>query len=126
MLKQTILIVILSLIAIFFRAEISYLLNALVYAHNAVSGMLHFIFSDDGVGRLIQNLISLLILPFFCGLLVGLVFWLIKRDTMPYIMAIVWVLWLILLVTMVAQTGAMHHGSVDKMAHIKPDTVAVA
>lgn len=116
MLKQSILILILTLVTIFFRAEISHILNALVYAHNAIAGSLHFIFSDDTVGRLIQNVISLLLLPFICGLLVALVFWLIKRATMPHIMAVVWILWLILLITMLAQTGGPKKATVDTMA----------
>ncbi len=117
MLKQIILIIVLSLIAIFFRVEISHVLNALVYVHNEVSHLLHMIFAEGATGRVIQNLIALLIIPFICGALVGLVFWLVKRATMPHIMAVVWGLWLILLVTMLAQTGmTSSHGSVSRMA----------
>jgi hypothetical protein len=110
MLKQVILILVLSLIAIFFRVELSHLLNGLVYAHNQVSHLLHMIFAEGATGRVIQNLIALLIIPLAIGLMVGVVFWLVKRDTMPHIMSVVWVLWLILLVTMLAQTGG-HNGS---------------
>lgn len=125
MLKQSILILILTLVTIFFRAEISHVLNALVYVHNAIAGSLHFIFSDDKVGRLIQNVISLLLLPFICGLIVALVFWLVKRVTMPHIMAVVWILWLILLITMLAQTGAPKKATVGTMAnHITPGETA--
>lgn len=116
MVKQVILIVLLSLVAIFFRSEISHLLNAVVYAHNAVAKLLHFIFSDDTVGKLIQNVIALLFLPFVAGLIVALIFWLVKRATMPHIMAVVWVLWLVLLITMLAQTGITDSGTVNKMA----------
>jgi xanthosine utilization system XapX-like protein len=116
MLKQVILIVVLSLIAIFFRVELSHLLNALVYVHNQVSHLLHMIFAEGATGRVIQNLISLLIIPFVCGLIVGVVFWLVKREAMPHIMAVVWVLWLILLITMLAQTGMGGKTTVNRMA----------
>ena len=106
MFKQIILIIVLSLTAIFFRVEISHLLNILVYLHNQVSHLLHMIFSEGVTGRMIQNLIALLIIPFVFGLIVGIIFWLVKRATMPHIMAVVWALWLILLVTMLAQTGS--------------------
>jgi hypothetical protein len=117
MFKQVILIIALSLMAIFFRVEISHLLNALVYLHNQVSHLLHLIFSDDVTGRVIQNVIALLIIPFVFGLIVGIVFWLIKRATMPHIMAIVWGFWLVLLVTLLAQTGSItSKATVNRMA----------
>jgi hypothetical protein len=74
------------------------------------------VFSEGATGRLIQNLISLLIIPAICGFIVGIVFWLIKREAMPHIMAVVWVLWLILLVTMLAQTDFGHGKTVNRLA----------
>lgn len=118
MLKQSILIIVLSLIAIFFRVELSHALDLLVRAHNSVSHLLRLVFADDAIGRTIQNLIALILIPTFCGLIVGLGFWLVKRGTMPHIMAVVWVLWLILLVTMLAQTGSVITGrTVADMRH---------
>lgn len=118
MLKQTILIIVLSLIAIFFRLELSHALDILVQAHNGLSHLLRLIFADDAIGRTIQNLIALLLIPVICGLIVGLGFWLVKRATMPHIMAVVWVLWLILLVTMLTQTGNVVTGrAVTDMRH---------
>lgn len=116
MLKQVILIVALSLIAIFFRIEISHMLNALVYVHNWFSHLLHMIFAEGTIGRLLQNLISLLIIPFACGGILGVVFLLIKREAMPHITAVIWIIWLILLVTMLAQTNTHSGRTVDRMA----------
>ncbi|ACJ20903.1 hypothetical protein [Coxiella burnetii] len=104
MIKQFILLILLSLAAIFFRIELSHVLDGLVYIHNYIARTLHLIFSDDPAGRLIQNMISLLIIPVVAGFVVATAFWLIKRMAMPHIMAVIWVLWLILLTTMVAQT----------------------
>lgn len=118
MLKQSILIIVLSLIAIFFRAELSHALNLLVQAHNGLSHLLRLIFADDPIGRTIQNVIALLLIPAICGLIVGVGFWLVKRTSMPHIMAVVWVLWMILLVTMLAQTGSAASGrTVINMRH---------
>ena len=104
MFKQFVLIILLSFVAIFFRQEISHLLDGLIYLHNYIAMALHLIFSDDNAGRVIQDMISLLSIPVFAGFLVATVFWLIKRVAMPHIMVVIWVLWLILLTTMVAQT----------------------
>ena len=105
MAKQLILIVLFSLGAIVFKTEIAHMLDGLVFMHNSIAQALHFIFSDDRVGQLIQDVISLLFIPFVVGIVVATAFLLIKRVAMPHIMGIIWIMWLILLITMVAQTG---------------------
>lgn len=118
MAKQVILIVLISVVAILFQTELSHLLDILVMIHNFIGRQLHVIFSDDTVGSMIQNLISLLILPCLGGAVVASVFWLVKRVAMPHIMGVVWVMWLVLLTTMVAQTGLSTSSSASvKLMH---------
>ena len=117
MVKQLILIVSLSLGGILFKTEISHVLDGLVYVHNYIAQTLHLIFSDDNVGRLIQDTISLLFIPFIIGFAVTMAFWLIKRAAMPHIMAVIWMMWLILLVTMIAQTGMKPGSPVPQTAY---------
>ncbi len=105
MAKQIILILLLSLAAIMFRDKLGYVLDGIVYAHNKIASALHVIFSDDHTGRLIQDMIALLFIPALCGLVVSAGFWLVKRSQMPHVMVVVWVVWLILLVTMAVQRG---------------------
>ena len=104
MFKQFVLIILLSFVGIFFGQEIGHLLDGLIYLHNYIARTLRLIFSDDNVGQVIQDMVSLLVIPVFTGFLVAAVFWLIKRVAMPHIMAVIWVLWLILLTTIVVQT----------------------
>lgn len=117
MVKQIVLIILLSVFALFFRVELGHVLDAIVLLHNKIYQLLHVIFSDGSIGSIIQNLISLLILPCLGGLIVALVFWLVKRSAMPHIMAVVWILWLVLLVTMIAQTDLSGHAVVSGMHH---------
>lgn len=105
MFKQGVLMVLLSLGAILFKSELAHILDGFVSIHNSVAQFLHVIFADDKVGQLIQDLISLLLIPSVLGLVVALGFWLIKRSLMPNIMMVIWVMWLVLSVTMVAQSG---------------------
>lgn len=107
MLKQTILIMILSAVTIVFKTQLGELLDGIVYLHNYIAGALHVVFSDDQVGSIIQDMIALLLIPLFCGIVVASVFWLVKRAQMPHIMAVIWIVWLVLLVTMVSQSGAI-------------------
>lgn len=104
MVKQIILIILLSAAAIFFKTQLSHMLDGLIYIHNFIAISLHMIFSDDAVGRLIQDMISLLLIPFVGGVLMVAVFWMFKREAMPHTLALVWVVWLILVITMIAQT----------------------
>jgi len=104
MVKQIILIILLSGAAIFFKTQLSHMLDGLIYIHNFIAISLHMIFSDDAVGRLIQDMISLLLIPFIGGLLMVVVFWMFKREAMPHTLSLVWIVWLILVITMIAQT----------------------
>lgn len=103
MIKQILLIVLLSLVVIFFRNQLTHVLDGLIYVHNYINKPLQLIFSQGHVGRLIQEMISLLMLPLLAGLVLFLIFWIVKRTSMPHVMVVVWVVWLVLLVTMVAQ-----------------------
>ncbi|QTS83634.1 hypothetical protein [Coxiella endosymbiont of Amblyomma nuttalli] len=103
MFKQFVLIILLSFVSILFRQETTRLLDGLVYLHNYIARVLHLIFFNDNVGRVMQDVISLLIIPVITGILVAAIFWIIKRMVMPHIMVVIWVVWSILLTTMAAQ-----------------------
>lgn len=105
MFKQIVIIILISLAAIFFRAELSRVLDYMVYLHNYFAHALQMIFSGDAVGRYIQDVIALLVIPLIGGGIVALIFWMIKREALPHIMGVIWVVWLVLLVTMIAQTN---------------------
>ena len=104
MIKQLILILLLSAAGIVFKVELVHVLDGVVLVHNRIAHTLHLIFSDDHVGRLIQDMVSLLVIPCLAGLAVAMCFWLVKRTAMPHTMGVIWVLWLILFTTMLAQS----------------------
>ncbi|OGO94640.1 MAG: hypothetical protein A3F41_04985 [Coxiella sp. RIFCSPHIGHO2_12_FULL_44_14] len=106
MVKQLILIILLSLGTIFFKSELTHVLDGLIYAHHYLMQALHGVFADDNVGRLIQDIVSLLLIPFLGGLVVALLFWLLKRSAMPHAMVAIWVVWLVLATTLVT-TGVV-------------------
>lgn len=103
MAKQIILITLLSIATILFREQLVFILDGVVYAHNHIAKALHLVFADDEIGRLIQEMIALLIIPVICGVIIASIFWLIKRAKMPHIMPVIWVVWLVLLITMLGQ-----------------------
>lgn len=127
MLKQVIVILLLTVLSIMFKSQLSHALDAIVGFHNYLASTLHVIFSDDEVGRLIQDMIALLVIPLLCGLLVTLGFWFVKRAAMPHMMAVIWMVWLVLIVTMIAQDGMVTNqmanqssGSLHATVHRQP------
>ena|SRR3990167_2404087 len=111
MIKHLILILLISVVGIMFKAELVHVLDGLVLIHNYIARTLHMIFSDGRWGRLIQDMVSLLFIPFIVGLAVAMIFWLIKREAMPHTMGVIWVFWLILFITMLAQSHMAPPGS---------------
>lgn len=105
MAKQVILIILLSVGAIFFRTELSKVLDVLIYLHNNLSEALLRIFSSNDEGRLIQDIMALLLIPLIIGGIFGLILGLINRDMLHHTMLVIWIVWLVLLTTMIAQTG---------------------
>lgn len=116
MVKQIILISLLSIATIMFREHLAYSLDYVVFLHNRIAEALHLVFADDNVGRLIQDMIALLFIPVVCGLLLASMFWLVKRTKMPHVMTVIWVVWLVLLVTMLAQNPTQNSNASRPLA----------
>ncbi len=105
MFKQGLLLILLSAIAIFFKKELAHVLQWLVWAHNKVATWLGVIFSNDSAGQIILGILVLIIIPLAIALVIALIYWLFKRKMAPQFMSIVWLVWTVLLVTMLAQMG---------------------
>lgn len=103
--KQSFILIFLSVLAILFKLQLVKGLETLLYVHNQIATALATIFADDRTGQLIQSILALTLIPLFIGFLIAIVFWLIKRKEMPHIMMTIWIVWTVLLVTMLAQAG---------------------
>lgn len=105
MIKQLILLIIASVVAIMFQSQIVHGLNMLVMAHNKEAASLAGIFSGDHTGRMIQGVIAVVLLPVAVGGVLSGGYWLVKKQMMPHTLTVVWVLWTILLTTLIAQAA---------------------
>jgi len=103
MLKHTILIIVVSILAMFFQTELGHALRYLLMFHDKIADVLGSIFSNAPAGRMLQETIALVIIPVIAGAIAAVIFWLIKRHEMPHINAAVWFVWTVLLVAMLAQ-----------------------
>ncbi len=101
--KQSIMMVVLSVAAMFMQHELAHLLSWLLHVHNVIASGLTVFFSMGPVGKVIQGIIALVLVPALAGGLVAAGFWLVKHVSMPHAMGVIWVMWLVMLVTILAQ-----------------------
>ena len=105
MLKQILLIIILSIGAIILKLPLHYLLNGFLHFYTQLVKLIGIIFLNSLPEKPIQGVLALLIIPFFIGLFISAVFWLMKRRPLRQFMILIWIVWLILLVTLVTQNA---------------------
>ncbi len=102
MYKQGILILLLSVIAVFFQDQLAHIVRALLALHDLIAKDLTFFFSGRPIGRIIQGIIALLAIPLVAGGASAAGFWLVKHVSMPHMMATIWVMWLVMLIIVLA------------------------
>ncbi len=105
MLKHGFLLVACSIAAIFFKSQLAHILQWLTLLHNKVVSGLSVVFSNDATGAIIQNVIALILIPVVAGGIVALGFYIVKKHSMPHTVLSIWIVWTVLLVTLLAQIG---------------------
>lgn len=103
MAKHGFLLVAATVLCVLFRNELVHFLNWLLFLHNHLAAWLAVIFSSDSIGRILQGVLALLLVPSAVGGLVATVHWLVKRTAYEHTMGLIWAVWLVLLVTMLVQ-----------------------
>ncbi len=102
MVKQGILILLLSIIAVFLQDQLAHVVRALLALHDLIAKDLTFFFSGHPIGRVVQGIIALLAIPLIAGGASAAGFWLVKHVSMPHMMATIWVMWLVMLIIVLA------------------------
>ncbi len=95
MIKQTLLLIALSVAIVLSMSHaqtgVQYLLNA----HDWISQLLTDVFSGGNAGNLARGLIALLSIPILIAFVPAVLYWMVRRHWFPYFMEIVWVVWLV-------------------------------
>lgn len=105
MVKQLVIFLLLSVLVIFFKDQLVFVLHALVYAHQHVLTWLSKVFAMDMVGRYIQTVVALIAIPAFASGLVAAGSMILKKRASPQVIATLWLVWTVLLVTILAKTA---------------------
>ncbi|MCC2666994.1 MAG: hypothetical protein K0R24_284 [Gammaproteobacteria bacterium] len=95
MLKQIIVIILLSIAITVGMPYAQQGLQYLLLAHDWISDILTSVFSGGQAGNIIRNVITLLAIPVLVGLVPTIIYWIAKRRWFPYFMDIIWITWLI-------------------------------
>ncbi|GAB4391680.1 MAG: hypothetical protein Tsb005_02510 [Gammaproteobacteria bacterium] len=93
-----ILYLIIASIAVILAAQfVSHAINLVIYLYNFFAHTLGTIFSGGYVGHIIRQVSSLTLTAIVIAMIPGGLYWLFKRSTMPYLVVIMWAIWLILI-----------------------------
>ena len=103
MIKHIILLLAATVLGVVFRVELLRILDWLLYLHNELANYLALIFSSDHIGRMIQGIVALLLIPAVVGGFIAGMYSLLTRKAYPYTWTVIWVSWVILFVTMLVQ-----------------------
>jgi hypothetical protein len=106
MLKQLGLILGLSVLSVLLLQQIDTLLQEVLRAYGWFESSLNVVFSGDSVGHLLQMSIALICLPLSIGLVIGMIYYAIKRSKMPKIEYVIWGAWLVVLAVIATQGAA--------------------
>ena len=101
MFKQLSIVITASFLVIYFQHEVAFLLGYVGWAHHYIAHLLSYVIAGGEVGMLIRHMLTLFFVPVIIGFIPGGVYWFIKRQQMPYLFHIIWVVWLILMSSMI-------------------------
>tara|TARA_B100000965_G_scaffold37936_1_gene27994 strand:- start:29 stop:355 length:327 start_codon:yes stop_codon:yes gene_type:complete len=98
--KQMIVFLFLSVICVYMSTQLSHIFSKLLQVDVALSGMIGKVTSHLGDwGVILNRVLALIVIPILAGGVVAAVFWFVKHVSMPHTMLVVWVTWLVMLVT---------------------------
>ena len=101
--KNFLTLLIASLVVVFFKHELAYVMDWMLSIHDHVISLLGHIFSHGKSGMVVLSVLTLLLIPILVGVVVGGVYWMVRRNRMPYLVELVWVIWFVLMTIMILQ-----------------------
>ena len=99
MLKQFSLFTGLSILLVLFASYAQQILIYLDLAYTYTTVSLTNVFQSGSTGIKIQKIITLMFLPLLFAGLPAAVYWAVKRKLMPYFYHVLWLIWLITLIS---------------------------
>ena len=86
-------LIILSILAVFFLPEVRIVLHWIADAHQFLLDKLALLIHGDHTAKIVRLTLALVLVPLIIALIPAFIYWLFKRRMMPNYMAVVWVIW---------------------------------
>lgn len=109
MFKQALMLIVFSVIAIVFKAQLAEALRVLLFLHTQIAHGLGVIFAFDRVGEIVQSVIALLIIPMVIAIIFAVAHFFIRQAHFPHTITMVWIFWAVLLTSLLSHTVYTHH-----------------
>lgn len=119
MFKHILLLVGLSVAAVFLQDQLAHVFNFLMSVHAQIANVLGRIFSLNSVGEVVQSVLALLLIPIVIGALIAIAHFFIKQEHFPHTLNVIWVCWAILLAAIVSQTGHVTNQSAQQIQNAR-------
>lgn len=97
MFKAFSLLLVLSLVVVFFHNEVQMVLLGWNHFVGWIEIKLTPIFLGEKVGPYLRETFILVFIPWIVGLIVNGVYWLFRRRSASFFLAVVWIVWLTLI-----------------------------
>lgn len=95
MIKQVVILLVLSLLIIFTMGYAQQGLQYLVWAHNWIDENLTQVMTGSPAIDIARKFVALLAIPIGVGLISAIVYWIAKRQWLSSFMQFIWVTWLV-------------------------------
>lgn len=118
MFKHILMLVLLSVAAIFFQNQLLGILNFIMRMHDKIADGLGLIFSVSTVGEMVQSVLALLLIPVVVGVLVATAHFLIKQAHFPHTLHVIWVSWAVLLAAILTDEGHVSNHAIHVSAPV--------
>lgn len=103
MLKQSLFLLLGSLLVVLLATELAFLLNFADQMHLLLASGLANVFAGGTIGSIIRHTIAFFLIPFFIALIPSLIYWAATRSAFKYFPHILWVGWIILATILVVR-----------------------
>lgn len=105
MVRHIIAMIILSLLMVLGLAYYRQALQLMVKVHASLVRLLGHVFSGGNIGHLIQHSLALLFIPLIVGVIVGIIYWGVRKSQWPYVVHLAWIVWVILATSLACRLG---------------------
>jgi len=95
MFNKFVLVILVSVVVVFFPTQADVVMQWILMFHAQVVDFLATLFSDGQLGRVMRDLLGLLIFPILVGLIPAILYWVARRRFFPYFGLFVWSAWLL-------------------------------